>query len=283
MSPAVSDLYRYPVKSCRGERLPAAPVEPWGLAGDRRWMIVDRAGEVVTAREHPRLVLVLPVPQGDAIRLTGPGLPELAVRVPQGDGLVPVTVWQSTLLAAPAGEAADAWFSKVIGEPVRLVYLDDPMRRRPNPAYSRDSDRVTFADGYPLLLTTEGSLGELNDLIAAGPRAAEGPLPMRRFRPNVVVAGAAPWAEDRWRLVRIGDIVFRAVKGCDRCVLTTIDPDTAAKGKEPIATLARYRRWDGKVWFGTNLIPDTPQRGGAIRVGDPVQVLDQADADGPLR
>jgi uncharacterized protein YcbX len=283
MSPAVSDLYRYPVKSCRGERLPAAPVEPWGLAGDRRWMIVDRAGEVVTARERPRLVLVLPVPQGDAIRLTGPGLPELAVSVPQGDGLVPVTVWQSKLLAAPASEAADAWFSEVIGEPVRLVYLDDPMRRRPNPAYSRDSDRVTFADGYPLLLTTEGSLGELNELIAAGPRAAEGPLPMRRFRPNVVVAGAAPWAEDRWRLVRIGDIVFRAVKGCDRCVLTTIDPDTAAKGKEPIATLARYRHWDGKVWFGTNLIPDTPQRGGAIRVGDPVQVLDQADVDGPLR
>ena len=283
MSLAVSDLYRYPVKSCRGEQLPAAPVEPWGLAGDRRWMIVDRAGDVVTARERPRLVLVLPVPQGDAIRLTGPGLPELVVSVPQGDGLVPVTVRQSKLLAASAGEAADAWFSEVIGEPVRLVYLDDPMRRRPNPAYSRDSDRVSFADGYPLLLTAEGSLGVLNELIAAGPRAAEGPLPMRRFRPNVVVAGAAPWAEDRWRLVRIGDIVFRAVKGCDRCVLTTIDPDTAAKGKEPIATLATCRRWDGKVWFGTNLIPDSPQRGSAVRVGDPVQILDQADADGPLR
>jgi uncharacterized protein len=283
MSPVVTDLYRYPVKSCRGQRLRAAPVQPWGLAGDRRWMIVDSGGEVVTARERPRLVLVTPVPGAEGIRLTGPGMPELAVAVPPAGELVPVAVWQSKLLATPAADAASAWFSEVAGEPVRLVYLDDPTRRRPNPAYSREGDRVSFADGYPLLLTAEGSLHELNDLIAAGPLAAEGPLPMRRFRPNVVVAGSAPWAEDRWRLVRIGDVAFRAVKGCDRCVLTTIDPVTAVMGKEPIATLARCRRWDGKVWFGVNLIPDSPGAASAIRVGDPVQVLEQADADGPLR
>jgi uncharacterized protein YcbX len=178
----------------------------------------------------------------------------------------------------------------VAGEPVRLVYLDDPTRRRPNPRYSRDGDLVSFADGYPLLVTTESSLAELNELIAAGPLAAEGPLPMRRFRPNVVVAGTEPWAEDGWRLLEIGDVAFRAVKGCDRCVLTTIDPDTAARGKEPIATLARSRRWDGKTWFGVNLIPDppgpagSPRTTGSIRVGDPVRILEQADrSDGPLR
>jgi uncharacterized protein len=287
MSLMVTDLYRYPVKSCRGEQLPAASVEPWGLAGDRRWMIVDPGGEVVTAREHPMLLLVTPFLAGDgAIRLTVPATPDLAVPVPVVGELIPVTVWGTKLLAALASMAADAWLSEVVGEPVRLVYLDDPTRRRPNPAYSRDSDRVSFADGYPLLLTAEGSLGKLNELIAAGPLAAEGPLPMRRFRPNVVVAGSAPWAEDRWRLLRIGDVVFRNVKGCDRCVLTTIDPDTAAKGKEPIATLARSRRWDGKVWFGINLIPDSPQPGGTggIRVGDEVEILEQADrGDGPLR
>ena len=280
----VTDLYRYPVKSCRGQRLPAAAVEPWGLAGDRRWMIVDPSGEVVTAREHPRLLLVTPFPGDGAIRLTGSAMPDLTVPVPPGDDLIPVTVWDSKLLAAPADGAADAWLSEVAGEPVRLVYLDDPTRRRPNPRYSRDGDRVSFADGYPLLLTAESSLAELNRLIAAGPLAAEGPLPMRRFRPSVVVAGAEPWAEDGWRLLRIGDVVFRAVKGCDRCVLTTIDPDTAVKGKEPIATLARRRRWDGKVWFGTNLIPDSPRGAGSIRVGDPVRILEQADhSDGPLR
>jgi len=290
MSLVVTDLYRYPVKSCRGDRLPAAEVEPWGLAGDRRWMIVDRRGEAVTARERPRLVLVTPVLLGDGVRLTAPALPampampDLTVRAPRGDELIPVIVWKSRLLAAPADAAADAWFSEVAGEPVRLVYLDDPTRRRPSPDYSRHGDRVSFADGYPLLLTAEASLGELNRLIAAGPRAAEGPLPMRRFRPNLVVGGSAAWAEDGWRRLRVGDVVFRAVKGCDRCVLTTIDPDTAAKGKEPIATLARCRRWDGAVWFGVNLIPDAPRRGAAIRVGDPVQILEQDDhADGPPR
>ena len=281
---AVTDLYRYPVKSCRGEQRVAAPVEPWGLAGDRRWMIVDVYGDVVTAREYPRLVLVTPFLTGGGIRLAGPGGPDLTVSAPGGDELIPVTVWQSRVLAAPAGAAADAWISAVTGEPVRLVYLDDPTRRRPNPDYSRDGDRVSFADGYPLLLTTDSSLAKLNEAIAAGPGAAEGPLPMRRFRPNVVVAGTDPWAEDGWRRLRIGEVAFRAVKGCDRCVLTTIDPDTAATGHEPIATLARNRRWDGKVWFGMNLIPDAPRPGSSIRVGDPVQVLEQADrADGPPR
>ncbi len=284
MSLVVTDLYRYPVKSCRGQPLPDAAVEPWGLAGDRRWMIVDACGEVVTARERPRLLLVTPLLRDGGIRLTGPGRPDLTVPVPPGDELIAVTVWESRLLAAPAGAAADAWISAVAGEPVRLVYLDDPTRRRPNPAYSQPGDRVSFADGYPLLLTAESSLGALNERIAVGPLAAEGPLPMRRFRPSVVVAGAAPWAEDGWRRLRIGDVAFRAVKGCDRCVLTTIDPDTAAKGKEPIATLSTCRRWDGKVWFGVNLIPDAPPPGAAIRVGDPVQVLEQDDrADGPLR
>jgi uncharacterized protein len=294
MSLVVTDLYRYPVKSCRGERLPAASVEPWGLAGDRRWMIVDPGGEVVTAREYPRLVLVTPVLAADgSIRLTGPAMPDVTVCVPLGGELIPVAVWESKLLATLASAAADAWLSQVVGEPVRLVYLDDPMRRRPDPAYSHDSDRVSFADGYPLLLTVESSLGALNELIAAGPLAPEGPLPMRRFRPNVVVAGASPWAEDGWRRLRIGDVVFRSVKGCGRCVLTTIDPDTAVKGKEPIATLARCRRWDGKVWFGVNLIPDMPQRSraasatepvGEITVGSTVQILEQVDhPDGPLR
>ena len=138
------------------------------------------------------------------------------------------------------------------------MYLDDPTRRPTNPAYSLDGDRVSFADGYPLLLTSEESLDALNDWIAEGPRAAEGPVPMRRFRPSVVVSGAPAWAEDGWRRLRIGPVTFRAVKGCDRCVLTTVDPDTAAKGHEPLFALARHRRWDGKIWFGVNLIPDAP-------------------------
>lgn len=292
MSMRLTDIWRYPVKSCRGERLAEAQVEPWGLAGDRRWMIIDGDGEVVTAREHHRLVLVTPSigtlstdalstdalstdPEAGVIRLATPGLPELEVPVPDAATarLVPVKVSRSALVAALACDEAGQWLSKVTGEEVRLVYLDDPTRRPTNPAHSQPGDVVSFADGYPLLLTSEESLAQLNDWIAAGPLAAEGPLPMKRFRPSVTVAGAAAFAEDGWRLVRIGDVAFRVAKPCDRCVFTTIDPVTAANGKEPLATLARYRRWDGRVWFGINLIPDGPGPGAAIRVGDPVQVV----------
>ena len=277
MALRLADIWRYPVKSCRGERLDAAVVEPWGLAGDRRWMVVDSAGEAVTAREYPQLVLVTPRLDGDRIQLTSPGLPELTIPVPSGEALVPVSVFGNGLTASLAGDEASEWLGKIIGEPVRLVYLDDPARRAPNPAYSQPGDRVSFADGYPLLLTNPRSLEALNDWILEGPHAAEGPLPMKRFRPSVVVTGAPAWAEDGWRRLRVGEVTFRVAKLCDRCVLTTVDPDTGVKGREPLVTLARYRRWGGKIWFGVNLIPDipdAPRAGAAISVGDPVTILE---------
>jgi uncharacterized protein YcbX len=274
MTMKLTDIWRYPVKSCRGQRLERAVVEPWGLAGDRRWMLVDSDGRFVTAREHPSLVLITPQLDAEGIRLQAPGLPGLTVPVPgAGAALAPVRVWGSELAAALAVEEAGWWLSKVAGVDVRLVYLDDPARRPANPQFSRAGDLVSFADGFPLLLTGAESLAQVNEWIAAGAHAGEGPLPMTRFRPNVVVAGAAPFAEDEWRLVRIGEVTFRVAKPCGRCVLTTVDPLTAASGREPLATLARYRKRDGKVWFGVNLIPDAPRPGDVIRAGDPVEVL----------
>jgi uncharacterized protein len=276
----VTAINRYPVKSCRGQSLTSALVEPWGLAGDRRWMVVDAAGDPVTSREHPRLLLVRIEFTEDGLRLISPDLDDLVVPVPDSRDLVDVAVWR-TPFAASLAETGHEWFGKIVGEPVRLVYLDDPTRRAPNPDFSKTTDRVSFADAYPLLLATEESLDSLNDLIAVGPNADEGPLPMARFRPNVVVRGAPSWAEDSWRRLRIGDAVFRAVKGCDRCVMTLVDPDTATKGKEPIATLARHRKWDGKTWFAMNLIPDTADV--TINVGDGVEILESVDSNGPPR
>jgi uncharacterized protein YcbX len=277
----LSGIHRYPVKSLRGEALSAAVVEPWGLAGDRRWMLVDTAGDTVTAREHPQLLLIRPELTDSGLRITRGGTDPLDVATPDGSSPIDVTVWKGPFAAAPADAAAHAWFSELLGSPVRLVYQDDPQRRSPNPRFTRDTDRVSLADAYPILVTTESSLAALNDLIAAGPQHHEGPVPMTRFRPNLIVSGSPPWAEDGWRRLRIGNALFRAVKGCDRCVLTTIDPDTAAKGKEPIATLARHRKWDGKTWFGMNLVPDTP--GTSVAVGDDVEILDAVESDGPPR
>ncbi|HEX7834030.1 MAG TPA: MOSC domain-containing protein [Pseudolysinimonas sp.] len=308
---------RYPVKSCRGEDLDTAIVEPWGLRGDRRWMVIDRDAVAVTAREVHRMLLARPglvepfdVPAGGGLTLSAPdlpGIPDLFVPTPRGGVPDPsaaadpadpagvahpasadtdpgdlVQIWKSTVAAAPGGPEADAWFSEVLQQQVRLVYLDDPTRRATNPEFSRPDDRVTFADAYPVLLASANSLDVLNDWIAEGPRPDEGPLDIRRFRPNLVVRGAAPFAEDGWTRIRIGDATFRVVKGCDRCVLTTLDPDTGDKQMEPITTLARYRRWDGKTWFAANLVPDTP--GAVLRVGDEVEVLEERDgSDGPIR
>ncbi len=281
MDSRLTGIYRYPLKSTRGEALSSARVEPWGLSGDRRWMVADGDGETVTARELPRMLLIAPELTADGIWLRAPDLEPLFVATPQ-DAATTVSVHKGTPFQASLGTAeAGAWLSEHLGVEVQLVYTDDPTRRRLNPRFSTPEDSVSFADGYPLLLTTEESLAQLNAWIAVGPLATEGPLDMRRFRPNVVVAGAAAFSEDTWRRVRIGEAVFRTPKGCDRCVLTTTDPDTAARGKEPIATLARHRRYDSGTWFGMNLIPNTP--GAQIHVGDEFEILETEESEGPPR
>lgn len=259
----VSALARYPIKSCRGHDLTEALIEPWGLAGDRRWMVVDPDGTFRSARTLPRMLLVEPEPDGEGgLTLRAPGLAELHVAQPVGGELVDVEVWGDEIKATLAGDEAHAWFSAHLGTPTRLVHLDDPTRRATDPDYSSAEDRVSFADGYPLLLTTEASLAALGDLMA------EGPVSMTRFRPNVVIEGAPAWAEEGWTGVTIGAARFRMAKLCSRCVLTTIDPETAVKGREPLASLARHRRRGKTIPFGINLIPDTP--GVMIRLGDRV-------------
>ncbi|MDO3394282.1 MOSC domain-containing protein [Nocardioides sp. SOB44] len=284
MSARLGSVHRYPVKSARGERLDEASVEPWGLAGDRRWMVVDSDGLALTAREVHPLLLLHPEITAAGLRVQAPGAEPLDVAVPDPDRQVPVRLWRSELTAAHA-EEADAWLGEVLGRPARLVHLDDPTRRPVSAEYAAPDDRVSFADGYPLLVTTTASLAALNDVVLKRSQGTHEPLPMTRFRPNVVVDGVPAWAEDDWRRVRIGGVDFRAVKGCARCVITTLDPGTAEGGKEPIASLARIRRWDGATWFGTNLVPDLPDgRPVTIREGDAVEVLEAVEPGaGPIR
>lgn len=270
----LTSVHTYPIKSChRIDHDGPVQVEPWGLAGDRRWLVVDPDGVLVTQRETPQMTRVRPEPRpGGGLVLRSPDLPDLVVPEPSGVDLVQVAVWEGRLAATPAGEDAARWLTKLLDRPVRLVWLDDPTRRPVDPAYGKPTDRVSFADAYPLLLTNTASLDELNGwMLAAG--TLEAPLPMTRFRPNVVVSGAQPWAEDDWvgRRLRIGAVTFRAVKPCDRCVMTTTDQETGERGKEPLRTLAKYRNVDQKLMFGLNLIPDPPL--GEIAPGDPVELI----------
>lgn len=197
---------------------------------------------------------------------------ELVVGVPEPGPLEPVVLFGKKIETVVAASAAADWFSAYLGVPARLVHMDDPAVRRPvDPEYALPGETVSLADGYPVLLVTLASLDALNSLIAQGDHPEEGPLPMNRFRPSVVVAGAEAWAEDGWRRIAIGDAVFRGVRECGRCIVTTTDQATAERGKEPLKTLALHRRIGKSLAFGRQLVP---VRVGTVRVGDEVRVLE---------
>ena len=265
----LTSIHIYPMKAARAVDLDESVVEPWGLMGDRRWLLVDEDGRFVSQREEPSLARVVVTDVPEAIGVSAAGFPGRRIAAPAAKSahMLKVTVWSSTVLAAAAGPEGDAWFSAYLGRPVRLVYLDDPTRRPVDPEYGRHGDAVSFADGYPLLLTSTASLGELGRWLTED---GEPPVPMTRFRPSAVVTGAPPWAEDHWRRIRIGAVEFRVVKPCGRCVVTTTDQITGEVGSQPLKMLGRRRRFGQQLVFGQNMIPDGP---GVIRVGDPVEIL----------
>ncbi|MGW0868002.1 MOSC domain-containing protein [Streptomyces sp. NPDC002611] len=276
-------IHVHPVKAVRGLAPRKAVVEPWGLAGDRRWVLIDDGGRVVTQRQQPRLATAAAdlLPDG-GVRLSAPGMEPLTVPVPRHLGMVPVQIFRDKVDAVPAEEeAAHAWCSAYLGIEARLVYMPDPAARRPvDPEYARPGETVSFADGFPLLLTTTASLDALNTLIAQGDHADEGPLPMNRFRPNVVVAGTDAWAEDTWSRIAVGEVSFRVAKPCGRCVVTTTDQGSGERGREPLYSLGQHRRLGGKLVFGQNLVPLSE---GTIQVGDPVRILERRGREVPDR
>ncbi len=262
----ITTLATYPVKGCHRLVHDEAGVEPWGLAGDRRWMMVDADGVGITQRDAPVLTQLVVRPRPGGLRLAAPGLPQLDVDEPVDGPVELVRVFRHQV-QVPVRVAETEWSSTFLGRAARLVWLADPTGR-PIESHARDDDRVSFADGFPLLLANESSLSALNDWLV---EAGDEPVPMTRFRPNVVVAGAAPWAEDDWvgRRLQLGAVTFRAAKSCARCLVTTIDQDTGEKGREPLRMLGRHRRFDEGLLFAINLVPEGP---GRLRVGDPLSV-----------
>jgi len=264
----LSALYRFPVKSLGGEQLQRAAVDALGLAGDRRWMVVDSSGRFLTQRQLPRMAQIgARWLDEQTLQLSASGQTALQVAVPPANqALRGVTVWRDSLAAPDAGDAAAQWLSALLGRDCRLVHVPESRARQVDLAYAQPGDRVGFADGFPLLLIGQASL---DDLAARVGR----PLEMLRFRPNLVVERAAPYAEDGWGRLRIGEVEFERVKPCSRCAIPTLDPHSGERADdgEPLRTLATYRRDADGVYFGQNLIP----RGtGVLEVGMPVTLLD---------
>lgn len=272
----LAGLWIYPVKSLRGCAVTTAAVDPLGLEGDRRFLVVDAAGRFLTQRTLPRMALIETALDAERLTLAATGHSRLEVprRADPNAPICTVSVWSSEgLTAEDCGDQPAAWLSTFLGVEARLVRIgarfERPMRK---PGKAGPEDRVAFADAYPFLVLGDATLAALNDrLIARG----EEPVPMDRFRPNLILAGSAPHAEDSWRRFQIGDLVFRAGGDCVRCVVTTTDQATGDRGPEPLRTLADYRRDPadaGRITFGQNLIHES--KTGRLRVGDPVTIIE---------
>ncbi len=262
----LASLHIYPVKACGGLSPAEWPVDDFGLRNDRRWMVVNLAGRFLTQREAPRLALIRPALETGGLVLRAPAMSELRLPlVPATQERVPVQVWGDVTEGVPVSPEAAQWLSRYLGSLARLVWMPDDVLRLTDPRYA-EGYRVSFADGFGFLIVSEASLADLN-------RRLETPLPMNRFRPNLVVSGTEPFAEDGWRRIRIGGpggLELGVVKPCGRCVVTTTDQETAERGLEPLRTLATFRERDGKLMFGMNAV----HRGtGRLAMGMPVEVL----------
>ncbi len=265
----LASIHIYPLKSGAPLALDEAVVEKRGLARDRRWMLVDASGKFVTGRQQPRLTLIRAQPLENGLRLSAPDMPDIDLAAPSTGTRIESEVWGAPVKPLLADDAAHDWISAYMRAPHRLVHMDAacarPMKAKYDGRYGNDDDEVSFADGFPLLLISQAALDQLNAKLAA-------PVPMLRFRPNLVVSGTAPHAEDHWKRIRVGTIEFEVLKPCVRCVFTTVEFERGAfdPSGEPLRTLLKYRRSAEGVTFGQNLIP---RGGGIVRRGDAVEVL----------
>ncbi|WP_137929089.1 MOSC domain-containing protein [Mesorhizobium comanense] len=264
----VVEIYRYPVKSLRGHAVPSAEIETMGMEGDRRWMVVDKDGQFLTIRQIPAMTTIDVEHLGTGIVLKHAKHGSHIVEAPgRGAALRNVKIWKDIVAARAADPAAGAYLSAILGRPVDLVYFDDPTNRPVDPEFGQPGDYVSFADGFPLLVTTTGSLDHLNSHLAS-------PVEMARFRPNIVLDAMDAWPEDSWKTIRVGPVFMRIAKPCARCVITTRDPLSGEQPdpREPLRTLGRLHRFaKGGIIFGQNAIPNN---NGTISIGDAVEIIE---------
>jgi uncharacterized protein YcbX len=264
----LAEIRVFPVKGLAGVAQGRAIAEACGLRDDRRWMVVDSAGRFLTQRALPQMAVIHAVATPNSVVLSKAGLEPIEVALPGPDAaLEPVIVWRDTVMAADAGPEARDWISAALGTPARLVHLRDPAARPVSSTSGRRGETVSFADGFPVLLTSLDSLADLNARLPT-------PIPIDRFRGNLIIEGAPPWAEDTWRVIRVGGAIFRVAKPCDRCTVTTIDQATGLRPdrREPLRTLGKFRHDERGIMFGQNLVP---LELGAVSVGDQIEVLER--------
>ena len=265
----LSQIWIYPVKSLGGILLPKAQLEERGLQHDRRWLVVDDNHRFLSQREHPEMALIEVTLGDNALLLSHRTLPLKPLRVPflpETFDLLQVGIWDDVVEAVVVSDDCNRWLSQALAQNVRLVYMPDTSPRPADPNYAHFDTNVSFADGFPYLFIGQASLDDLNSRLAE-------PVAMQRFRPNFVVEGTLPYAEDNWYEFEMGNATFWGVKPCARCLMTTVNPETGQMaGKEPLKTLASYRKRGHKIFFGQNAITRST---GPISTGNSVRVMSQ--------
>lgn len=277
----LTGLYIYPIKSLRGIAVNSATVERRGLQYDRRWMLVDEKNKFISQRECPKMATIAVEISDRGLIVSAEGMTALTIPFePDKGDRIQVSIWRSLCEAVSYSDRIDTWFSEVLDRPCHLVYMPEETSRRVNPEYDVNNSIVSFADGYPFLLIGEASLSDLN-------RRLDNPIPMNRFRPNLVVSGSPAFAEDEWKEIAIAEATFHIVKPCDRCSIPSIDQETGIPtGQKLLKTLASYRlanktlfgtqvdsgSFDNTILFGQNLISD--RAGTCLKVGEAVKIVD---------
>ncbi len=262
----ITELIIYPIKSLGGIQLEEVQMTDRGPAYDRRWMLVDPEGNFLTQRTNHSMALIQTALHEDGIMISAPypSLPDIKLRFADYSGqTLAVNVWDDNCPAQLCGEQYDSWFTQALGQPCHLVFMHEQSHRKVDTKIANEGELTSFSDGYPSLIIGQQSLNLLN-------KKLDEPVMMDRFRPNFVFSGGTPHCEDEWKHFRIGSIDFFGVKPCSRCVMTTIDQQKAQAGKEPLKTLATYRRLNNKVMFGQNLL----HKGiGSLKIGDEIMLL----------
>jgi len=275
MEPIIlKQIFIYPVKSLSGIALPTANITAFGLENDRRWMIVDCEGRFISQRLHPQLSMITTAIVADTIVLTAPDGTYTRLPLSISDGpAVTTRVWRDAVEALVMTQAQNDWISRYLGCDCRFVYMPEHSIRQVDQQYASSArDQVSFADGFPFLLISQASLDDLNDRLRLKHKE---PVPIQRFRPNLLVQGCSPYAEDDWQAFRIGENLFHGVKPCSRCIMTTVDPATGMKGSEPLNTLLEYRKRENQAYFGQNVILDLEFANTlSLNVGEQVVIID---------
>jgi uncharacterized protein len=264
MALQISELNIYPVKGLKGISVKETEALEKGFRYDRRWMLTDTTGKFISQRETPMLALIHTAIIGESLVIT---YEDSSIMVPLNSqhysgSKEKVTIWDDEVEARIVGKNFNDWFSDVLGEKVWFCFQHESKKREVEKKYGANS-MVSFADGYPYLFISDASLKDLNDKL-------EQPIPMNRFRPNIVVANAKPFAEDGWGKLSAGDAIFHCLKPCARCQVPTIDQETGKMGKEPTKTLATFRKHEHKVLFGMNAVVE---KQGTVKVGDVITLL----------